>query len=113
MASECVDRSGSSRNLTTVRHTARDQIFLACLHRNLFSVNDQRVAALHDHHVLFVVMDMFRGGRGFTAGPECHLASVGAIENVTLNPGRRQIGADDPVGGTLHELREGVQVTGC
>jgi len=39
MAPECVDRSGSSRNLTAVKHTARDKVFLACLHRNPFSVN--------------------------------------------------------------------------
>jgi len=112
MTPECVDRSGSSRNLTTMRHTARDEVFLACLHRNPISMNDQGVAALHNHHVFVVVMDMFRGSRGFTAGPECHLAFVCPIEHVTLNTGRRLIGAGDPVGGMFHEFREGVHATG-
>jgi hypothetical protein len=112
MASECVDRSGSSFYLTTMRHAARDEVFLTCLHRNPFSVNDQRVAALHNHHVFVVVMDMFRGGCSLTAGPECHLTFVDPIEHVTLNPGRGLIGTGDPVGGMFHELREGVHATG-
>ena len=56
-------------------------------------------------------MEMFRGGRVFTAGPECHLVSVCPVEHVTLNSGRGLIGAGDPVGGMLHELREGVHGT--
>jgi hypothetical protein len=40
MASERVDRSGSSRNRTAVRHTARDEIFFACGHSNPVSVDD-------------------------------------------------------------------------
>jgi hypothetical protein len=111
VASEWVDGSGSSRNLTTMRCTARDEVFLACLYRNLSSVNDERAAALHNHQVFVVVMDMFRGGRVFTAGPECHLVSVCPVEPVILNSGRGLIGAGDPVGGMLPELREGVYVT--
>jgi hypothetical protein len=112
MASECVDRSGPSRNLTTMRHTARDEVLLACLHRNPFPVNDQRVTALHNHHIFVLVMDMFHGGRGFTASPERHLASVGSIEYVTLGAGRGLIGAGDPVGGVLHKFRKGVHGMG-
>jgi hypothetical protein len=57
-------------------------------------------------------MDMFHRGRGFIARPECHLASVGSIEHVTLNAGRGLIGAGDPVGGMLHEFRKGVHGMG-
>ena len=113
MASEGMDGSGSGCDLTAMRYTARDEVLLACLDGNPVSVNDQGVAALHDYHVFVEVMDMFRGGRGFTAGPECHLALVDSIEHVTLNPGRGLNGAGDPVGGMFHELRKGVHVTGC
>jgi hypothetical protein len=51
MASECMDRSGPSHNFTTVRDAARDQVFLLSFHRNPISVDDQRIAAVHNYHV--------------------------------------------------------------
>jgi hypothetical protein len=90
--------SKSERNLRTLpevgfkRRGVKNATRYTCLHRNPFSANDQRITALHNHHVCVVVMDMFHGGRGFTASPECHLASIGSIEHVTLNSGRGLIG---------------------
>jgi hypothetical protein len=43
--------------------------------------------ALHDQHVFVVIVGMGDGGGGFAAGPECHLAAVGAIEDVPSTPG--------------------------
>jgi hypothetical protein len=68
--------------------------FLACPHRDPCSVNDQRVAALHNHHVFVQVMHMFSGSRGFTAAaPECNFGFRWPLEHGTFNPRCGLIGA--------------------
>src|SRR5215469_8998935 len=66
MGFECVDRSGPSHNLTTVRDAARDDVFLPSLYLNALLVDDQRVATLHNHHVFVVIVDMFSRGRSLS-----------------------------------------------
>jgi transposase len=106
MAAKCVDRSGSGKNFAALRHTLRDEIFLSGFDRNPFSIDDQRLAALHNKHVLVVIVDLRRRGRGFAAIPERHRASVCAVEDVTLNARGRLAGTRDPVGRIFHECRE-------
>jgi hypothetical protein len=111
VAAKCVDRSGSCKNLATVRYAARDEVFLAGLHWNPLPIDDQGIAAPHNDHVFVVIVHVCRGCRSFTAGPKCHLAPVCSVEDVTLNAWSRLIGPRDPVCRVLHEFGEIVH--GC
>src|ERR1700733_11226715 len=44
----------------------------------------------------------------FTAGPECHLASVDAVEDIPFDTGSRLLGGGDPVCRAFHEVGESV-----
>jgi len=106
MAAEGMDRSGAGQDFAAVRHAAGDEILLAGFQGNPFAVDDQRVAALHHDHVFVEVVDMRCGGRGLGAGPEGHLAAVGAIEDIAFDAGGGLAGGGDAVGRLLHELGE-------
>ena len=73
MASECVDRSGPSDDLTPVRDAARDDVFLPSFYLNPLPVDDQRIAALYNYHVFVVIVDMFRRGRSLSTFPKTPL----------------------------------------
>ena len=60
MAAECVDRSRSSQNLSTVRQSARDDAFLPGVQRNPIAIDDQGIAAFDNDHVFVVVVHMLR-----------------------------------------------------
>jgi len=104
MASECVDRSGPSHNLTTVRDAARDDVFLPSFYLNPLPVDDQRIATLHNYHVFVIIVDMFRRGRSLSTCPERHLGSVGSVEHITLRTWGGLTGSGDPVSGMPHEF---------
>ena len=59
MAPEDVDRSGSSFNFPTVQCTLRNKEFFSRPDGNSLSIDDQRIAALHNDHVFVIVVDMF------------------------------------------------------
>jgi hypothetical protein len=58
MPSEGVDRSRASRNLTTVRDSTRDHVFVSCTKRNSLIIDKQRVAALNNDHILVEIVNM-------------------------------------------------------
>lgn len=104
MASKGMDGSGSSHNLTCMRYPPRNEIFLACIYRNALSLNEERVATLHDKHVFVIIVHMLAGNCVFSARPKRHLASVLPVENVTFNAGCRLSRTRNSVGRMLHEL---------
>jgi len=106
MPAKCMDCSGPSKNFTAVPNSAWNQNFLSGLHRHPLIVDDQGVAAFDDDHILVVGVDMGRRRRSLSAGPKRHLASVCAIEDITLNAWSRLIGPGDSVRRILHEFRE-------
>lgn len=106
MAPECMDGSSTRYNFTTVRYAARDEVFFSGFQGNPVSVEDQRVATLHNDHIFVVIVDMLRRGPCFRTRPERHLASIDPIEHVTLDTWSGLIGSGNPVRGTFHELRE-------
>ena len=71
---------------------------------NALSVNEERVATLHDKRVFVIIMRMLGGNCIFRARPKRHLASVFPIEDVTFNAGCRLIRTRNSVGRMLHEL---------
>ncbi len=105
-----MDGSSTGHNFTTVRYAARDEVFFPGFDWNPFAVDDQGVATLHNYHIFVVIVDMFCRARGFSAGPERHLASIYRIEHVALNPWSGLIGSGNPVSGIFHEFREVVHV---
>jgi len=106
MASECVDRSGPSHNLTTVRDAPWDDVFLPSLYLNALPVDDQRVATLNNYHVFVVIVDMFRRGRSLSTCPERHLGSIGSVEHITLHSWSGLTRSDNLVSGMPHEFRK-------
>ena len=104
VAAKCVDRSGSSQCFTTMRHATRDEVFFPGSHRNPLAIDDQGIATLHNGHVFVVIVGVWRGCSGLTAGPKSHLASVCSVEDKTLYAWSRLIGFRDLVGGMLHEF---------
>jgi len=104
VAPKCMDGSGSSQSFATVRHATWDEVFLPGSHGNPFAMNDQGIATLHHDHVFVVIVGVWRGFSGLTAGPESHLASVCTVEDKTLNAWSRLTGLRDLVGGMLHEF---------
>src|SRR5262249_145523 len=106
MASECVDRSGPSHNLTTVRDAALDDVFLPATYLHPLPIDDQRIATLHNYHVFVVIVYMFRGGRSLSTCPERHLSSVGSVEHITLHTRSGLTGSGNPVSGMPHEFRK-------
>lgn len=89
-----------------MRHAAWNEIFLSGLHRNPLPIDDQGITALHYEHIFVESVGVLCGYRSFSAGPKRHLASVFAVENITLNAWGRLTGANDPVCRMLHEFRE-------
>jgi hypothetical protein len=104
MAAKCVDRSGPSQNFTTVLDTARNEVFFPGPHMDSLAIDNQGIAALHDHHVFVVIVGVGRGYGGLRAAPKCHLASIRSIEDKALNARSRLIGFRNLVGGMLHEF---------
>ena len=103
MASEGVNRSGPSHNFTTVPLTLRDEVFLSSHYGSPRPVDDQRVAALDNDHVLVICVYMFRGGSVLSTRPERHLASIGSIEDVALDAGSGLIELSNLVRWVFHE----------
>ena len=104
VTAKCMDCSGSSQNFTPMRHATRDEIFFSGPHRNSLALDDQGITTLHNDHVFVVIVGMWRGSCGLTAGPKCHLASVCSIEDKPLYAWSRLIGLRNFIGGMLHEL---------
>ncbi len=92
MASEGMNRPRSSQRLTSMCCATGNEIFLSSISQNALSVDDQRVATVHDHHVFVEIMHMLSGGRIWAARPERHLAAILPIEKITFNTGRGLIG---------------------
>ena len=106
VAAERMYGPGSSDHFATVSHSLRDEIFVAGFQRNAPPIDCQRVASLNYDHVLVVLMHMRSGRRCLTTRPECHLATVSSVKDISLYSGRRLVCCGDPVCGMLHELRE-------
>jgi hypothetical protein len=106
MASECMNRSGPRYYFAAVQHAPWDEIFLSIFQGNPLSINDQRVAALHNDHIFVVIVGMRFRWRCFVARPKCHLAPICSIEHVTLDSSGGLIGSCDPVHGMFHEFGE-------
>ena len=106
VAAKCVNRSGSSQCFTPMRNTTWDEVFLPGPHRNPRAIDDQGIATLDNHHVFVVIVGVWRGCSGLTAGPKSHLASVCSLEDEALYSWSRLIGLRDLVGGMLHEFRK-------
>jgi len=104
VAPKCMDGSGSSQSFATVRHATWDEVFLPGSHGNPFAMNDQGIATLHHDHVFVVIVGVWRGFSGLTAGPKSHLASIRTVENKTLYVWSRLTRLRDLVGWMLHEF---------
>src|ERR1700733_606600 len=102
MAPKCMDGSSTGFNFTTVRYSARDEVFFSGFQGNPVSVEDQRVATLHNDHIFIVIVDMLGRGPRFRTRPERHLASLDPVEHVTLDTWSGLIGSGDPVRGIFH-----------
>ena len=110
MAAEDVDRSGSSFDFATMRYTLRNKVLFSRPDENSLSVDDHRIAALHNDHVFVKVVDMFRRRGVLAACPERHLAPIASIKYVTFDARRRLIRLGNPVGWMFHEFREVIHV---
>ena len=108
MTSEGVDSSRSSEHFATVRYAPWNEIFFARIYRNPHSIDDERIATLHDKHVFVIIMHVLVRCRIFGARPKRHLASIFPIEDIAFNTGRCLIGAHNSVNRVLHETGEGV-----
>ena len=104
VATECVDRSGSSQDFATMHDTARNEVFFPSPHRDSLAIDDYCIAALHDDHVFVVIVGVGRGYGVLWAAPKRHLASVRSIKDKTLYARSRLIGFRNLVGGMLHEF---------
>lgn len=102
--------SRSPKNLSTVHDALRDKVFFSRLHWNSTSVDDQRIAALHDEHVFVEFMRVRLGGCRFPGGPESHLATFHAVEDIAFHSWGGLIVLRDLFAGLLHELRETIHV---
>ena len=106
MPSKGVDGSRASRNLTTVRDSTRDHVFVSCTKRNSLVIDKQRVAALNNDHILVEVVNMFHGDGIFSAGPKRHLIPINSVEHVALYSWSRLTGPSNPVYVVPNETRE-------
>jgi hypothetical protein len=70
-----------------MNYAPRNEVFFAVSHGNALAVDDHRIAACHDQHVLVEIVDLGSGGRVFIRGPKSHLAAVGTIKNIAPTPG--------------------------
>jgi hypothetical protein len=113
MASKSVNRSCSSDYGARMHNTARNEVLLTGLYRNLPSFNDNCVATLHDEHVFIKFMPVLGRYSILHTRPKCHLASLYPVKNVTLDTGCGLICAGDSVGRVLHEPRKSIHETGC
>jgi|ERR1035438_5547158 hypothetical protein len=104
VAAEGVNGSGSSDDLARVLNASRDEKFLAGFQGDAVSIDDQRVAALHDHHVFVVIVGVNGGISCLTAGPKSHLTAVHAIEHVAFDAWRGLASGSNSVRGISHEL---------
>jgi len=59
MAAEGMDRSGSSFDFAAMWYTLRNEVFFSRPYGNPLSIDDERIAALHNDHVFVVVVNMF------------------------------------------------------
>src|SRR5215468_5775123 len=84
VTSERMDGSCSRQNLATMRHTARNHVLLASFDRDALSVNQQRIATLHNQHVLIEFMDMLCGRCGLSTSPKRPLAMISSLEKRIL-----------------------------
>jgi hypothetical protein len=89
MSAKGMDRSGAGNYFATVKHSSGNEVFTSRLHRNLFPVDDQGVAALDNDHVFVVVVCVFGGHCIFATCPKGHLTAVHAVEDITLDARRR------------------------
>lgn len=103
MATEGVDGSGSSQNLTTVRNAAGNEIFFAGVDRDTILIDPQGVTAFDNQHVFIEFMGVRSGDGVIGAAPEGHLDVIGAIKDVTLDAGCRLSRRSNAVCGILHE----------
>jgi len=106
MTSERMDRPCSRYHLAAVRHTTRNKVLVASFDRDAPSINQQRIATLHNQHVLIEFMDMLSGRCGLSASPKCHLTLIGTVKNIPFNTGGCLTRPGDPVRGIPHELRK-------
>jgi hypothetical protein len=60
MASKGMDGSCFGRDLAGVRDSARDHKFVSCPKQNSLVIDNQRVAALDNDHILVVIVHMLR-----------------------------------------------------
>jgi hypothetical protein len=110
MTSKCMDRSCSGKNFAAMQDTPRDEILLPGFQRNPISINDQRVAALHDQHVFVEFMGVRLGCCSFLTGSESHLTTFYTVKNIALNSWCRLIAFRNSICRLLHELGEMIHV---
>jgi hypothetical protein len=58
------------------RYAAWDEVFLACIYRNPLSLDEQRVATLHDQRVFVIVMHLLGGNGILGARPRRNSSKV-------------------------------------
>src|SRR5579864_4510375 len=74
------------------------------------AVDDQRITALHDHHVFIVIVHVLGRFRISHTSPECHLHAVEAIKDVAFDSRSRLARSANSIRRILHEIRKGVHV---
>lgn len=104
VAAKRVDGPGSGENFSAVQCVLWDEEFVSGIQRYALATDNERVAALYHQHVFIVIVRMDRRSRRLIAGPKSHLASVGAIEDITLHSPSGLIARGDSIHRTLHEL---------
>jgi len=105
-----MDHSGPSQDLAPVQDPLWNHVLFPGFQRNAATADNQRIAALHDHHVFIVIVSVFGGCRIFSARPKCHLGAVDAVKDVTFDSASRLARLSDAIRWILHELRESVHV---
>jgi hypothetical protein len=105
-SSERTYRPRSGNGCAPVPKPLRNEILFAGLHWSASTIDNKRVTALHDHHVLVELVRMWLRNRSLAASPERHLTPVCPVKHVTFHSRRCLAARRDPVHRPLHEFRK-------
>lgn len=83
---------GSGNDFPAMAHSSGDEVFVARTQRNAFIIKDKSVGAVNDDHIFVEVMHVRSGNGCLMAGPERHLSSIRAVENIALDARSRLTG---------------------
>ena len=99
-----MDGSGTGDGLAPMPGPLRNEILFSGSHWNALAIDNQSIAALYDDKVFVLVMHMRSRYRRFTAGPECHLTSIGSVKDVPFYSGSGLTAGGNLVCWMLHEI---------